>query len=34
MNDRTTQEQLSSIFWVLVAIWIAVMAQMCVGGRS
>lgn len=32
--DRTTSEQLSSIFWMLVAIWVAVMAQTCVGGRS
>lgn len=34
MIDRTTSEQLSSIFWMLVAIWVAVMAQTCVGGRS
>lgn len=33
MSDRTTSEQLASIFWVLVAIWTALVVQMCYGGK-
>lgn len=29
MTDRTTSEQLSSIFWILVSIWVAILAQTC-----
>ena len=29
MTDRTTSEQLSSIFWMLASIWVAILVQTC-----